>query len=147
MSADSVQLYSVRDQFAADPKATLDRLAGIGFTQVEPYGLVADSYQRLLRFLSQSHEVIPFPYDWRETISNSADRLRTVLEQALSRAEAMKSAHGVAGNGIAEFRSRCLALRAGLRIGLGFSQVATRSRRGAGDTAELAIFGKCHGVW
>jgi sugar phosphate isomerase/epimerase len=40
MSADSVQLYSVRDQFADDAKATLDRLAGIGFTQVEPYGLV-----------------------------------------------------------------------------------------------------------
>jgi sugar phosphate isomerase/epimerase len=36
----SVQLYSVRDQFAADPLATLQRLAGIGFTDVEPYGLV-----------------------------------------------------------------------------------------------------------
>jgi sugar phosphate isomerase/epimerase len=40
MSADSVQLYSVRDHFADDPKGTLDRLAGIGFTQIEPYGLV-----------------------------------------------------------------------------------------------------------
>jgi sugar phosphate isomerase/epimerase len=36
----SVQLYSVRYQFAADPLATLQRLAGIGFTDVEPYGLV-----------------------------------------------------------------------------------------------------------
>src|SRR4051794_20633619 len=40
MGADSVQLYSVRDHFATDPKGTLDRLAAIGFTQVEPYGLV-----------------------------------------------------------------------------------------------------------
>lgn len=40
MGADSVQLYSVRDQFAGDPRATLDRLAAIGFTQVEPYGVV-----------------------------------------------------------------------------------------------------------
>jgi sugar phosphate isomerase/epimerase len=40
MGADSVQLYSVREQFADDPKGTLDRLAAIGFTQVEPYGLV-----------------------------------------------------------------------------------------------------------
>jgi sugar phosphate isomerase/epimerase len=40
MSRISVQLYSVRDQFAADPLATLQRLAGIGFTDVEPYGLV-----------------------------------------------------------------------------------------------------------
>jgi sugar phosphate isomerase/epimerase len=35
----SVQLYSVRDAFAHDPAGTLERLAGIGFTQVEPYGV------------------------------------------------------------------------------------------------------------
>ncbi|HEX6356999.1 sugar phosphate isomerase/epimerase family protein [Actinophytocola sp.] len=40
MSAISVQLYSVREAFAADPNGTLARLAAIGFTQVEPYGLV-----------------------------------------------------------------------------------------------------------
>ena len=40
MSMISVQLYSVRDAFAADPADTLARLAGIGFTQVEPYGVV-----------------------------------------------------------------------------------------------------------
>ena len=39
MSTISVQLYSVREAFAADPAGTLARLAGIGFTQVEPYGL------------------------------------------------------------------------------------------------------------
>ncbi|MDT7728571.1 MAG: hypothetical protein QOI21_5147 [Actinomycetota bacterium] len=36
----SVQLYSVREAFAADPAATLRRLADIGFRQVEPYGVV-----------------------------------------------------------------------------------------------------------
>ena len=40
MSMISVQLYSVRDAFAADPADTLARLAEIGFTQVEPYGVV-----------------------------------------------------------------------------------------------------------
>src|SRR5919199_3964186 len=39
MSTISVQLYSVREAFAADPAGTLARLAKIGFTQVEPYGL------------------------------------------------------------------------------------------------------------
>ena len=39
MSKLSVQLYSVRDAFAHDPTGTLERLAGIGFTQVEPYGV------------------------------------------------------------------------------------------------------------
>lgn len=36
----SVQLYSVRRQFAADSAGTLRRLAEIGFTRVEPFGLV-----------------------------------------------------------------------------------------------------------
>jgi sugar phosphate isomerase/epimerase len=36
----SVQLYSVRDTFATDPARTLARLAEIGFTRVEPYGVL-----------------------------------------------------------------------------------------------------------
>lgn len=39
MSTMSVQLYSVREAFAEDPTGTLARLAAIGFTQVEPFGL------------------------------------------------------------------------------------------------------------
>ncbi|MGI4893864.1 MAG: sugar phosphate isomerase/epimerase family protein [Janthinobacterium lividum] len=35
----SVQLYTVRDALAADLNGTLGRLAGFGFTQVEPFGL------------------------------------------------------------------------------------------------------------
>jgi len=40
MSKLSVQLYSVREAFAADAGGTLAKLADIGFTQVEPFGLV-----------------------------------------------------------------------------------------------------------
>ncbi|SFQ63976.1 sugar phosphate isomerase/epimerase family protein [Amycolatopsis rubida] len=40
MGGPSVQLYSVRDAFAADPDGTLRRLAAIGFSRVEPYGVV-----------------------------------------------------------------------------------------------------------
>ena len=43
MSRLSVQLYSVRDLFKQDPAATLARLAAIGFTQVEPYGVVENA--------------------------------------------------------------------------------------------------------
>lgn len=35
----SVQLYSVRESFAADPAATLRRLAELGLRSVEPFGL------------------------------------------------------------------------------------------------------------
>lgn len=37
----SVQLYSVRDQLAADRPATLAKLAEIGFRHVEPFGLAS----------------------------------------------------------------------------------------------------------
>jgi sugar phosphate isomerase/epimerase len=43
MSRTSVQLYSVRDAFAADPGDTLRRLAAIGFTHVEPYGILENA--------------------------------------------------------------------------------------------------------
>ncbi|ONI89197.1 xylose isomerase [Saccharothrix sp. ALI-22-I] len=43
MGKTSVQLYSVRDVFAADPTDTLRRLAAIGFTRVEPYGVVENA--------------------------------------------------------------------------------------------------------
>jgi len=69
---------------AAGGLADLDMSAA----NIEPYGLVADSYQRLLLYLSQTHEVIPFPYDWRKTITDSAEHLRAVLEQAVTKAEA-----------------------------------------------------------
>ena len=46
---------------AAGGLADLDMSAA----NIEPSGLVADSYQRLVRYLSQTHEVIPFPYDWQ----------------------------------------------------------------------------------
>lgn len=36
----SVQLYTVRAALLADPAAALERLAGLGFTTVEPFGLV-----------------------------------------------------------------------------------------------------------
>ncbi|MGQ7786574.1 sugar phosphate isomerase/epimerase family protein [Nesterenkonia sp. K-15-9-6] len=40
MNSLSIQLYTVRDHLTADAGETLERLAGIGFTQVEPFGLV-----------------------------------------------------------------------------------------------------------
>jgi sugar phosphate isomerase/epimerase len=40
MDTISVQLYSVREEFAAHPEGTLRRLATIGFERVEPYGVL-----------------------------------------------------------------------------------------------------------
>lgn len=49
----SVQLYSVREAFTADPASTLRRLAEIGFTAVEPYGLM--EHAEALRVLLPQH--------------------------------------------------------------------------------------------
>ena len=39
MSEPSVQLYTVREALAQDFDGTLGKLAGFGFTQVEPFAL------------------------------------------------------------------------------------------------------------
>ena len=46
-----VQLYSVREALAENAAATLDRLAAIGFANVEPFGFVerADALEPALR--------------------------------------------------------------------------------------------------
>ena len=36
----SVQLYSLRDAFAADPQGSLDKLAAIGYRNVEAFDFV-----------------------------------------------------------------------------------------------------------
>jgi hypothetical protein len=43
---------------------------------VEAQALVGRTYDRLVAFLASTHEVVPFPYDWRRSILLSADRLR-----------------------------------------------------------------------
>ena len=47
-STPSVQLYTVRDAISADLQGAVARIAGIGFTKVEPYDFVdrADEYER-----------------------------------------------------------------------------------------------------
>ncbi|PWC08343.1 sugar phosphate isomerase/epimerase family protein [Mycetocola zhujimingii] len=50
MSSPSVQLYSVRNAIERDLHGSLDRLAAIGFTQVEPYAfdVIADDLKKAL---------------------------------------------------------------------------------------------------
>ncbi|MDR4496265.1 MAG: CHAT domain-containing protein, partial [Nitrospirales bacterium] len=44
---------------------------------------IASAYKELMRYLSHSHRVIPFPYDWRKSLIDSADTLRRSLETTL----------------------------------------------------------------
>lgn len=51
---------------------------------IRPHSLVAMAYGSLVDYLSATHEVIPFPYDWRTSILDEAARFGEVIEQKLS---------------------------------------------------------------
>lgn len=55
----------------------------IGNREVAPVKPLAQSYGALADFLSESHEVIPFAYDWRKSIAHAADQLGTEVEKYL----------------------------------------------------------------
>lgn len=54
---------------------------------VEPTDLLDDFYGPLLEFLARSHRVEIFPYDWRMSVREAADRLADRLEALLPLAE------------------------------------------------------------
>jgi hypothetical protein len=52
-------------------------------TRVQPDGPVSGTYEKLIEFLGDTHEVIPFAYDWRRPIEDEARRLADAVEAAL----------------------------------------------------------------
>ena len=54
-----------------------------GATKVRAGSLVEGSYGELVRHLAASHEVVPFPYDWRLPLSDTAAALRKAIEAKL----------------------------------------------------------------
>ncbi|MGH9175143.1 MAG: esterase/lipase family protein, partial [Vicinamibacterales bacterium] len=69
---------------------------------VEASGVVRRGYAELCEYLARTHEVIPFPYDWRQSVERSAARLREAIERTLDRADQHKQpirllAHSMGG--------------------------------------------------
>lgn len=81
----SVQLYSVRDQLAADQQATLNRLAEMGFRHVEPFGL--GSLNRT-----------------QEERLDAARKLRAALDAA---GLSVSAVHAGLGGSVAELAAEC----------------------------------------
>ena len=50
---------------------------------ITPHSLVALAYANLIDYLSATHEVIPFPYDWRVSILDEAKRFGQVIKKKL----------------------------------------------------------------
>ena len=59
----------------------------VGAAGVEPSDLLDDFYGPLLEFLARSHRVEIFPYDWRLSIIDAANKLADKLEDWLPEAE------------------------------------------------------------
>ncbi|MFN7631629.1 MAG: CHAT domain-containing protein [Cyanobacteriota bacterium] len=55
--------------------------------RVEPDGPIGLTYDALMTFLAESHEVIPFSYDWRKPLEEEAKRLGKDVEAALKARE------------------------------------------------------------
>jgi pimeloyl-ACP methyl ester carboxylesterase/tetratricopeptide (TPR) repeat protein len=67
----------------------LDELAYTkGQTNVAPDGPVGLVYSKLCKFLSATHDVIEFAYDWRRPIEDEARRLADKIEEELNAREA-----------------------------------------------------------
>ena len=61
------------------------RMANLRITNknVQPQALVELAYANLVEYLSATHEVIPFPYDWRLSIMDESKRFADLLEAKL----------------------------------------------------------------
>ena len=63
MAEVSVQLYSVRDQLAADRDGTLRRLADVGFRNVEPFH-PADDPENFRKLIDELNMKVPTAHGW-----------------------------------------------------------------------------------
>lgn len=54
---------------------------------IEPDGLIAGTYAKLVEFLSDTHEVIPFDYDWRLSVLKNGELLAAEVDKQLSRSD------------------------------------------------------------
>ena len=63
----------------------LGDLADVDAVNVRPVALVGDGYRDLCEFMQDSHEVIPFAYDWRRSVTDAARLLAVEVDNALRR--------------------------------------------------------------
>lgn len=61
---------------------------GVNTPKVTASGLLHSGYADLCEYLSHTHAVVPFPYDWRQTIETSAGALRAAIDEVLDRQDA-----------------------------------------------------------
>lgn len=69
-------------------------------TDIDTTFIIGEFYDKLIRFLSPSHDIVTFGYDWRLSLSQAAGRLRTMihsLEVKLTKHPISIIAHSMGG--------------------------------------------------
>jgi tetratricopeptide (TPR) repeat protein len=77
---------------------------------VEPDGPVANLYGDLIERLADSHEVIPFAYDWRRPIEDEARRLGAAIDAALAARESSQQPVRIVAHSMGGLVARTMAL-------------------------------------
>ena len=118
----SVQLYSVRDKFAADPGDVLRTLTTIGFTQVEPYGVV-ENLATLRTGLPDNGLTAPTAHarligaDQHAVFSAAAELGIGLVIDPMVRAEHWQNASDIAATADALNAAAKIAAEHGVRVG------------------------------
>lgn len=84
----------------------------VGARQVVPDGLDGDTYADLVDFLSRSHEVVPFGYDWRLPVEDAAARLNTDLLAKLATIDRARQPIRLVAHSMGGLVVRAMMLRA-----------------------------------
>ena len=84
----------------------------LGSRQVVPDGLDGDTYADLVDFLSRSHEVVPFGYDWRLPIEEAAARLNAELLAKLASIDRARQPIRLVAHSMGGLVARAMMLRA-----------------------------------
>ena len=77
---------------------------------VEPDGPIASVYGELIERLADSHEVIPFAFDWRRPVEDEAHRLGEAVEAALAARAASQQPVRIVAHSMGGLVARTMAL-------------------------------------
>lgn len=83
LAVDGRRAWIAPAEIAGGRMADLD----IEAANVEAEELVASGYLRLTEFLSDTHEVLPFPFDWRRSLFDEARRFGAAVAEKLNQTE------------------------------------------------------------
>ncbi len=84
---------------------------GIEARRVVPGNLLDDFYGEFLAYLTGTHEVVPFPYDWRLSLVALADQLAPVVEARLTQCESHRQPLRIAAHSMGGLVTRMMLAR------------------------------------